>query len=279
MKHRRFTVVLLAAALATLPLFAAVDMFLKIDGVPGESAQPGHAGWFEISSFSWGMAQPGAIAAPQQRGPACAAAHNLAFTRKGPMSERLSMLCRQHAQLPALTLDIGGERHMLQNVAFTQCTSEPAGNGNAFESYALNFGRCATHANAMPAGIIDHKIDIKMRTSAPNAILIGLSPRPETMSVVSLSFLGPNAATIVRRPMQGNVQGNTQSAIDELARSHQKIPSLSVTLNNGQKWTFTDVMVSGFAGGVRPAGGDAFSLNFSNVQGPLTGFQDLSYKE
>jgi hypothetical protein len=220
------------------------------------------------------MAQPGAMAA-QQKGPACAASHNLAFTRKGPMSERLSMLCRQHAQLPTLTLDIGGERHMLQNVAFTQCTSEPAGNGNAFESYSLNFGRCATHANAMPAGIVDHKIDIKMRTSAPNAILIGLSSRPEAMSIVSLNFMGPNAATIVRRSAQGNMQG----ALDELARSHQKIPSLSVTLNNGQKWTFTDVMVSSFNGGVRPAGGDAFSLNFTNVQGPLTGFQDLSYKE
>jgi len=264
MKLLRFTVVLLAAALATFPVLAAVDMFLKIDGVPGESAQPGHAGWFEISSFSWGMAQPG------QR--ACATSHTIAFTRKGPMSERLSMLCRQHAQLPALTLDIGGERHMLQNVVFGQCTSEPDGNGNAFESYSLNFGRCATHASAMPAGLADHKVDVKMKMTAPNAILIGLSPRPETMSVIALNFMGPNAATIVRRPAP-------PGAIDELARSHQKIPTLSVTLNNGQKWTFTEVMVSSFTGGVRPAGGDAFSLNFTNVQGPLTGFQDLSYKE
>jgi len=273
MKLLRFTVVLLAAALATLPVLAAVDMFLRIEGVPGESAQPGHAGWFEISSFSWGMTQPGALAG--QRGPACATSHTIAFTRKGPMSERLSLLCRQHAQMPALTLDIGGERHMLQNVAFAQCTSEPDGNGNAFESYSLNFGRCATHANAMPAGMVDHKIDIKMKNSAPNAILIGLSPRPEAMSVLSLNFMGPNAATIVRRSAPNGPPG----ALDELARSHQKIPTLSVTLNNGQKWTFTDVMVSSFTGGVRPAGGDAFSLNFTNVQGPLTGFQDLSYKE
>jgi hypothetical protein len=271
MKLLRFTVVLLAAALAAFPLLAAVDMFLRIEGVPGESAQPGHAGWFEISSFSWGMTQPGAMAG----GPACATSHTIAFTRKGPMSERLSLLCRQHAQMPALTLDIGGERHMLQNVAFTQCTSEPAVNGNAFESYSLNFGRCATHANAMPAGMIDHKIDIKMKAASPNAILIGLSPRPEAMSIASLNFMGPNAATLVRRSAPNGPAG----ALDELARSHQKIATLSVTLNNGQKWTFTEVMVSSFTGGVRPAGGDAFSLNFTNVQGPLTGFQDLSYKE
>jgi len=277
MKRLRFTVVSLAVALTVFPLFAAVDMFLKLDGVPGESTQPGHAGWFEISSFGWGVPQPG-MAAGANRGPACATSHSLSFTRKGPAAERLMMLCRQHAQMPALTLDIGGERHMLQNVAFGQCNAEQAGGGNAFESYSLNFGRCATHANAAALNTSDHRIqlgDVKMKMMPPNAILIGLTPRPEAMSLLSLSFMGPNAATLVRRAAANNPPG----VLDELARSHQKIPTLSLTLNNGQKWTFTDVMVSSYSGGVRPAGGDAFSLNFTNVQGPPTGFQDLSYKE
>lgn len=273
MKRLRFTVVSLAVVLTVLPLLAAVDMFLKIDGVPGESAQPGHAGWFEISSFGWGVSQPGA-----NRGPACATSHSLSFTRKGPAAERLMMLCRQHAQMPSLTVDIGGERHMLQNVSFGQCNAEQAGGGNAFESYSLNFGRCATHANAASLYTADRRIqlgDVKMKMISPNAILIGLTPRPETMALMSLNFMGPNAATLVRRAAPNTPPG----ALDELARSHQKIPTLSVTLNNGQKWTFTEVMISSFTGGVRPAGGDAFSLNFTNVQGPLTGFQDLSYKE
>jgi hypothetical protein len=258
LKRLGFTAVILAIALSTFPLFAAVDMFLKLDRVPGESAQPGHAGWFEISSFGWGVSQPGMPST--NRGPACASSHSLSFTRKGPAAERLMMLCRQHAQMPSLTVDIGGERHMLQNVSFGQCNAEQAGGGNAFESYSLNFGRCATHANAA-----------SMKMISPNAILIGLTPRAEAMALLSLNFIGSNAATLVRRAAANNPPG----ALDELARSHQKIPTLSVTLNNGQKWTFTEVMVSSFQGGARPAGGDAFSLNFSNVQGPLTGFQDL----
>lgn len=38
----------------------AVDMFLKIDGVTGESADAKHKGEIEILSFSWGATQQGA---------------------------------------------------------------------------------------------------------------------------------------------------------------------------------------------------------------------------
>jgi hypothetical protein len=265
---KRFTVLFLTA-LVTLPLLGAADIFLKFDTIQGDATQPGHAGWFELSSFSWGASQPGAQA--------CATTHTISFTRKGPISERLTLLCKQHAQMPSMTLDVGGERHLLQNVAFAQCTSEPAGGGNAFESYTLNFGRCATHANAAMNTMSKDKLggaDFKMKMDAPNAILIGLSPRPEAASMLALNFMGPNAAKLVRRPAANNAPG----ALDELARSHQKIPTFSITLNNGQKWTFTDVTVSSYTGTTRP-GTASFTLNFSNVQGPLTGYQDLSYKE
>jgi type VI secretion system secreted protein Hcp len=37
----------------------AVDYFLKIDGVPGESADSKHKGEIQLESFSWGEASPG----------------------------------------------------------------------------------------------------------------------------------------------------------------------------------------------------------------------------
>jgi type VI secretion system secreted protein Hcp len=37
---------------------AAVDYFLKIDGIPGESQDSKHKGEIELESFSWGAAQP-----------------------------------------------------------------------------------------------------------------------------------------------------------------------------------------------------------------------------
>ena len=33
----------------------AVDMFLKLDGIDGESTDAQHQDWIEVSSFSWGV--------------------------------------------------------------------------------------------------------------------------------------------------------------------------------------------------------------------------------
>jgi type VI secretion system secreted protein Hcp len=37
---------------------AAVDYFLKIDGIEGESTDAKHAGWIDVDSWSWGESQP-----------------------------------------------------------------------------------------------------------------------------------------------------------------------------------------------------------------------------
>lgn len=40
----------------------SVGMFMKVDGVAGESADSQHQGWTDIQSFAWGANQPGAMA-------------------------------------------------------------------------------------------------------------------------------------------------------------------------------------------------------------------------
>lgn len=40
----------------------AIDMFLKVEGVKGESKDAGHKDWTDITSFSWGASQPGNMA-------------------------------------------------------------------------------------------------------------------------------------------------------------------------------------------------------------------------
>lgn len=37
----------------------AIDMFLKVEGVTGESKDSNHISWTDITSFSWGASQPG----------------------------------------------------------------------------------------------------------------------------------------------------------------------------------------------------------------------------
>lgn len=39
-----------------------VALFMKVDGVTGESADSQHKNWTDIRSFSWGATQPGAMA-------------------------------------------------------------------------------------------------------------------------------------------------------------------------------------------------------------------------
>lgn len=44
-----------AGSLATNEAYAAVDMFLKIDGIEGESTTEGHEGEIEVESWQWGL--------------------------------------------------------------------------------------------------------------------------------------------------------------------------------------------------------------------------------
>ncbi len=50
--------VLAAGPGGTTPTPQVVDMFLKIEGVDGESTNAAHKGWIEIQSWSWGASQP-----------------------------------------------------------------------------------------------------------------------------------------------------------------------------------------------------------------------------
>ncbi len=45
----------------------AVDMFLKLDGIKGESLDATHKDWISVLSYSWGVANS-ASAAPRRRG-------------------------------------------------------------------------------------------------------------------------------------------------------------------------------------------------------------------
>jgi len=56
----------------------AIDMFLKVDGVTGESKDSNHTGWTDITSFGWGATQPGNMAVGGGGGAGKAAFNNLA---------------------------------------------------------------------------------------------------------------------------------------------------------------------------------------------------------
>ena len=93
---------------------AAVDYFLKIDGVSGESQADGHVGEIEVESFSWGARQPSTIQAGGGGGAGRVSMQDFHFTMPaGKSSPKLMQACAsgQHlAQAVLVALRGGGDR-------------------------------------------------------------------------------------------------------------------------------------------------------------------------
>ena len=60
MKRFEYWIVLLSipALVQALPAMGAVQMFLDVAGIPGESTDKGHKDWIEVLSYSLGVANP-----------------------------------------------------------------------------------------------------------------------------------------------------------------------------------------------------------------------------
>jgi type VI secretion system secreted protein Hcp len=59
MKRFLFCIALASGLLAYRPVLAAVDLYLKLDGIEGESTDEAHKDWIDLSSFQFGVTQPG----------------------------------------------------------------------------------------------------------------------------------------------------------------------------------------------------------------------------
>ena len=73
---------------------AAVDYFLKIDGIEGESTDAKHVNWIDVDSWSWGENQP--VQPPTGSGGGAGKVHmrDFAFvTRVSKASPRLFLAC------------------------------------------------------------------------------------------------------------------------------------------------------------------------------------------
>ena len=85
---------------------AAVDYFLKIDGIQGESASQKHKGEIEILSWSWGESQTGAHASGGGGGAGKVQMSSFHFTAHTSLaSPKLILACAngQHIQKAVLT--------------------------------------------------------------------------------------------------------------------------------------------------------------------------------
>jgi type VI secretion system secreted protein Hcp len=73
---------------------AAVDFYLKLDGIDGESADHKHKGSIDIESFSWGVTQMGAHGAGGGGGAGKASFNDFHFTMKvNKATPKLMLAC------------------------------------------------------------------------------------------------------------------------------------------------------------------------------------------
>lgn len=84
---------------------AAVDYFLKIEGIPGESQDSKHKGEIDIESFSWGATQSGAHAAGGGGGAGKVSMQDFHFVMKiNKASPKLFLACANGEHIKKATL-------------------------------------------------------------------------------------------------------------------------------------------------------------------------------
>jgi type VI secretion system secreted protein Hcp len=134
----------------TVAAGAANDMFLKIDGIKGESADHKHKGEIDVVAWSWGIAAPAThSASPTGQNTGRLVIHDISITKKLDLS---SPLLLQHATngryIKEVTLVVrksgekGGEflKIKLSNVRVAQVKNHGVGPGEGImEEVTLNF--------------------------------------------------------------------------------------------------------------------------------------------
>jgi type VI secretion system secreted protein Hcp len=84
---------------------AAVDYFLKIDGIEGESADSKHKSEIDVQSFSWGETQSGTFAAGGGGGAGKVAMQDFHFVMQvNKASPKLMLACANGQHIPKAVL-------------------------------------------------------------------------------------------------------------------------------------------------------------------------------
>ncbi|MGH3092060.1 MAG: Hcp family type VI secretion system effector [Gaiellaceae bacterium] len=128
----------------------AVDYFLKIDGIDGESADSKHKGEIELASFSWGVAQSGQPARGGGRGAGKVQFQDFHFVaRTTKASPKLFLACAsgQHVKSALLTCRRAGRnrleffKYKLSEVLVSSFVSGGSTPEEPLDQVSLNFAK------------------------------------------------------------------------------------------------------------------------------------------
>jgi type VI secretion system secreted protein Hcp len=151
----RFEIILVAILSFTIiagtstQAFAAVDYFLKIDGVDGESKDDKHKGEIDIESWSWGATQTGSMAAGGGGGAGKVSMQDFSFTKSiDKSSPKLFEALATGKHLKEVKLTLRGSsavEYLTITLTDVMVTSYSTGGSSSddrpMESLSLNFAQ------------------------------------------------------------------------------------------------------------------------------------------
>ena len=145
----------------------AVDMFLKIAGIDGESTDKGHEGWIEVLSFSWGVHNTSPSATGGGGG---VSAEDFTFTHKvDKATPNLMLACATGKHIPNAQLTVRkSDKTEFLKIKLTDCfitsvapeflkedTDVPG------ESFAVNFAKLDVAETANDGSVTEIAVDLK----------------------------------------------------------------------------------------------------------------------
>jgi type VI secretion system secreted protein Hcp len=128
----------------------AVDMFLKLDGIKGESKDSKHKDEIHIETFSWGLSQHGTMGVGGGGGAGKVDIHDIAVTKYlDKSSPELMLACCSGKHIPTglVTVRKAGEHPLeylkikLTDILVSSVQNAGAGSENLTETLSLNFAK------------------------------------------------------------------------------------------------------------------------------------------
>lgn len=129
----------------------AVDMFMKIDKVEGESKDSKHAKEVDVLSWSWGMSQSGSMHSGGGGGSGKVSVNDLTFTKYVDVASHLLLQCcatGKHLTNAVLTVRKAGEKqqeylkiHLEEVLVSSVTTGGSGGEDRLTENVTLNFAK------------------------------------------------------------------------------------------------------------------------------------------
>jgi type VI secretion system secreted protein Hcp len=128
----------------------AVDMFLKLDGIKGESKDAKHKDEIHIESFSWGMSQTGHFGAGGGGGAGKVAVHDISVTKfldKSSAALMLNCCSGKHIPNGLITVRKAGDKPLeylkikLTDILISGVQEAGHGSDLLTENVTLNFAK------------------------------------------------------------------------------------------------------------------------------------------